>query len=198
MKNIAFGIVIIILCFVIAVTTITITGVMNREVEIENALHEAVENSVEACTTRRNYGLDNNDQFVADLLVELSNAIENDADLKVDVMGVDKDKGYLSIRVTEAYKTLIGSTKTAMCETTAYLDRGNADITTELVTVTFVDDNGLYLGQQLTNVGSNIVPPITPTQAGRSFVGWTSIINEAPTKDLGTALFSVCYQAAYV
>ena len=147
MKNIIYGVVAILLGMAFTLTVITITGVMNREIEIENALAEAVENSIEACSGRHDYSLDNNEQFVADLMIELSNAIENDSDLKIDVMGVDKDKGYMSIRVTEYYKTVIGATKTAYCETTAFLDRGSTDITSNAVTVTFIDDDNTYMGQ---------------------------------------------------
>ena len=202
MKNIIYGVVAILLGMAFTLTVITITGVMNREIEIENALAEAVENSIEACSGRHDYSLDNNEQFVADLMIELSNAIENDSDLKIDVMGVDKDKGYMSIRVTEYYKTVIGATKTAYCETTAFLDRGSTDITSNAVTVTFIDDDNTYMGQATVPLGAYIVPPITPQKAGKTFVGWNPILeagsSDAISGDLGVAEFDISFKANYV
>lgn len=123
MKNVVYGVVILLIGIITTITIITITGAMNREIEIEDALQLAVKKSVEACTTKRGYQLDNNEQFVADMIAELSNEVENDSDLQIDVMGVDKDKGIMSIRVTEYYNTPTGTRKSARCEATAYVDR---------------------------------------------------------------------------
>ena len=200
MKNVIFGIVIILMGLVITLSVLSVTGVMNREVEIEDALKESVEKSVDACTTRRGYSLDNNDQFVADLLAELSNAIENDSDIKVEVMGVDKDKGYMSIRVTEYYKTAIGTPKVAMCETTAYVDKSNnvgASVGTS--TITFIDSDGAFLGQHTLSDGESIKAPITPSKQGKTFVGWVNAeTNQNVGMSLGTAnKNNITYKALY-
>ena len=192
MKNVIFGVVIILMGLVITLSVLSVTGVMNREVEIEDALKESVEKSVDACTTRRGYSLDNNDQFVADLLAELSNAIENDSDIKIEVMGVDKDKGYMSIRVTEYYKTAIGTPKVAMCETTAYVDKSNN-------TITFIDSDGAFLGQHTLSDGESIKAPITPSKQGKTFVGWVNAeTNQNVGMSLGTAnKNNITYKALY-
>ncbi len=200
MKNVIFGIVIILMGLVITLSVLSVTGVMNREVEIEDALKESVEKSVDACTTRRGYSLDNNDQFVADLLAELSNAIENDSDIKIEVMGVDKDKGYMSIRVTEYYKTAIGTPKVAMCETTAYVDKSNnvgASVGTS--TITFIDSDGAFLGQHTLSDGESIKAPITPSKQGKTFVGWVNAeTNQNVGMSLGTAnKNNITYKALY-
>lgn len=200
MKNVIFGIVIILMGLVITLSVLSVTGVMNREVEIEDALKESVEKSVDACTTRRGYSLDNNDQFVADLLAELSNAIENDSDIKVEVMGVDKDKGYMSIRVTEYYKTAIGTPKVAMCETTAYVDKSNnVGASAGTSTITFIDSDGAFLGQHTLSDGESIKAPITPSKQGKTFVGWVNAeTNQNVGMSLGTAnKNNITYKALY-
>ena len=198
MKNISYGVVIILLGVIITLTIITVTGTMNREIEIEDSLKQAVENSVEACTTRYGYSLDDNDQFVADLIAKLSNAIENDSDIKVDVMGVDKDKGYLSVRVTEYYKSVIGTPKSFMCETTAYLDKGGSDNMKNGITITFIDDDGSYLGEQTTERGEAVIAAITPQKSGKTFNGWlnTDTNNNVGT-NLGIADNAVAFMATY-
>lgn len=209
MKNIIYGIAIIILGIVITVSVLSITGVMNRDVEIQDALKESVEKSVDACTTRYGYTLDDDEQFVADLMVELSNAVENDSDIKIDVMGVDKDKGYMAIRVSEYYKTALGVPKVAMCETTAFYDRGNTDRNSGDFTITFIDDDGLFLGQQTLPKGKEIVAPVTPTKEGKIFAGWNTIVKSAigdivivgdliAIEDLGIVVSNATYQAVYV
>ncbi len=200
MKNAIFGIAIILIGLVVTLSVLSVTGIMNREVEIEDALKESVEKSVEACTTRRGYSLDNNDQFVADLLAELSNAIENDSDIKVDVMGVDKDKGYMSIRVTEYYKTAIGIPKVAMCETTAYVDKSNnAGVRDGTATITFIDGDGTFLGQHTLSDGENIKAPITPSKQDKTFMGWVNTeTNQNVGTNLGTAnKKNITYRALY-
>ena len=201
MKNVVFGIAIIVMGLVITLSVLSVTGVMNREVEIEDSLKESVEKSVDACTTRRGYRLDNNDQFIADLLAELSNAIENDSDIKVEVMGVDKDKGYLSVRVTEYYKTAIGTPKVAMCETTAFVDKsndtGSPGVGTS--TITFVDSDGAFIGQHILNDGDDIKAPLIPSKQGRTFMGW---INTETNQNVGTNLGkadkkNITYRAVY-
>ena len=198
MKNVIFGSSIILLGIITTLTVLTITGTMNREIEMEDALKQSVEKSVDACTSRRGYSLDNNEQFVADLLQELSNAVENDSTLNVEIMGVDKDKGYLSVRVTEYYTSAAGIPKTAKCESTAYLDRGAISDSYGEVTITFVDSDDLYLGEQKTKIGSNIVPVITPNRTNHSFVGWLDTdTNVNVGGDLGQAVNNKTYKAVY-
>ena len=67
MKNVIYGVAIMLLGVIVVTTILTITGVMNREIEIEDALQEAVENSVEACTSRHDYSLDNLSHFKGDI-----------------------------------------------------------------------------------------------------------------------------------
>ncbi len=199
MKNVIYGVAIILLGVIVVTTILTITGVMNREIEIEDALQEAVENSVEACTSRHDYSLDNNNQFIADLIVELSNAVENDSDIKIDVMGVDKNKGYLAIRVSEYYTTPIGIHKVAMCETTAFLDKGKNENIIGSAKIIFVDDDGSYLGEQKTEIGKDIKVTITPKRMGKTFNGWlNTVTNEYVGNSLGQASGDVTYKAIYV
>ncbi|MCR4611499.1 MAG: InlB B-repeat-containing protein [Lachnospiraceae bacterium] len=199
MKNIVYGVVIILLGIVIALTIITVTGTMNREVEIEDSLQIAVEKSVDACTTKHNYSLDNTDQFVADLMVELSNAIENDSALDIQIMGIDKDKGMLSVRVVEYYTTAIGVPKTATCESTAIFDRGDANNIKSGITITFVDDDGSYLGEQTVDATKEIKAIITPAKEGKTFNGWLNTkTNKNVGINLGKAGEDITFKATYI
>ena len=198
MKNIIYGVVILLIGVVVTFTIITITGTMNREIEIEDALQIAVKKSVERCTSRKGYTLDNNNQFVADLMVELSNEVENDADLEVEVMGVDKDKGVLSIRVTEYYTAATGTRKQAKCEATAYMDKGRNENTVTGSVITFLDSDGSYLGEQSVEDGKPVKATIIPTRAGATFKGWLNTTsNQFVGTTLGVANGNVTYKATY-
>lgn len=198
MKNIIYGVVTLLVGVVVTLTIVTITGTMNREIEIEDALQIAVKKSVENCTTRKGYDLDNNNQFVADLLVELSNEVENDADLEVEVMGVDKDKGVLSIRVTEYYTAATGTRKQAKCEATAYMDKGRNENTVTGSVITFLDSDGSYLGEQSAEDGKPVKATITPTRAGVTFNGWlNTTTNQYVGTNLGLASGNTTYKATY-
>ena len=198
MKNIIYGVVTLLIGVVVTLTIVTITGTMNREIELEDALQIAVKKSVEACTSRKGYDLDNNNQFVADLLVELSNEIENDADLEVEVMGVDKDKGVLSIRVTEYYTTATGTRKQAKCEATAYMDKGRNENSITGSIITFLDSDGSYLGEQRVEDGKPVKATTTPAKAGYTFDGWLNTTsNQYVGTNLGVANGNATYKATY-
>ena len=198
MKNVIFGSVIVLMGIVITFTILTITGTMNREIEIEDALQIAVKKSVENCTSRKGYDLDNNNQFVADLLVELSNEIENNADLEVEIMGVDKDKGVLSVRVTEYYTTVTGTKKQAKCEATAYMDKGRNENSITGSIITFLDSDGSYLGEQRVEDGKPVKATITPAKTGYTFNGWLNTTsNQYVGTTLGVANGNATYKATY-
>lgn len=195
MKNLVLGIVTILLGIIITLTTVTITGAMNRDIELEDALKIATNRAIENCTSRYNYSLDDNYEFAAALLMELSNEIENDASLNVEIMGIDKDKGYLSLRVTENYITATGQEKSAICETSAYLDRGDTSGIIQGVKVTFFDIDGCYLGEQTLNQGETIKSIITPSRAGLTFDGW---INADDKINCGTNLGIAKKETAFI
>ena len=188
MKNIMYGVVIILMGIVILITILTTTGIMNRQTEIDNSLQQAVEESIEKCVTRKHYTLSDDKLFVADLIREMTNAVENDSDLSVDIMGVNKDKGYLAIRVTETYKTPLAQEKKSSYETVAYLEKRNNSDERPTITVKFVRENGELLGKKPVIVGDSITPI---TVEGLNYNGWKNITtNEVIDKkaaSLGTA-----------
>ena len=190
MKNIIYGVVIVLMGAVILITILTTTGVMNRRIEIENSLQQAVEESIEKCVTTKKYTLSDNKLFVADLIRELTNAVENDSELTVDIMKVDKDKGYLAINVTETYKTPLQQDKTASYQTVAYLEKSTTSDERDTITATFLRDNGEVIEKRIVITGEDI-KPVDASKAGITYSGWrntnTNHVFDKNSTTLGTA-----------
>lgn len=158
MKNVVYAIVIILMGSIILITIISATSTMNRHTEIDNSLQQAVETSIERCVTTKHYSLDDNRQFIADLIRNISNAVENDSDLSVDVMEADKDKGYLAIRVTQVYNTHFLQKKTAVYETVAYLEKSTQIPMLDTINVRFEKKNGELIAKKTVISGEKITP----------------------------------------
>lgn len=161
MKNVVYAVVLTVMGIIILLIILTTTITTNRQIEIDNSLKQAVEGSIERCVTTRSYSLDDNRQFVADLIRQLSNAIENDSDLTLDIMEADKDKGYLAIRVTQTYNTPFSHNKKSVYETVAYLDKSTRIPERETINVSFEKQNGELIAKKAVIVGESITPIIT-------------------------------------
>ena len=80
---------------------ITVNGRMTRQKESTDALGQAVETAVENTMEQDNYTINDNKEFIADFLQNLLLQIENNADVEVNVAGLDYKKGLLSVNVVE-------------------------------------------------------------------------------------------------
>lgn len=156
MKQVMYGIILGVITILSILLVVSIEGQTTRKNEIENALPNAVERSLEATYKAGAYSIDDNEEFIADFTQNLLNDIntgdENnngvlDSDesfdetlkIKVDVAGIDYKKGLLSIKVTETYTSLNGKEKKAEYEATAVLDRPEEK---EICTLRFVKPDG--------------------------------------------------------
>lgn len=156
MKQIMYGIILGIITILSIFLVVSIEGQTTRKNEIENALPNAVERSLEATYQTGAYTITDNEEFIADFTQNLLNDVNTgdtnkngvlDANekfddtlkIKVDVKGVDYKKGLLSIKVTETYTSLNGKEKKAEYITTAILDKPEEK---EIYTLKFTRPDG--------------------------------------------------------
>ncbi len=156
MKNIMYGIIILVLGVLITLTIITATGIMNRQVEIDDSLALAVDSAIDNCMAKKTYTVNDNEEFADDVAQRLGKAIENDGTITVKIMNVDYEKGYIAIKVEEEYKTPIGSTRTAEYSTIKYFDDSP---TRDYVIVNFLDEKNNPIRRQRVIMDTKIEAP---------------------------------------
>lgn len=173
MKNI----VLIITYIMIGVLTIGIVlsmfGRQNRSTELKSNLSAAVEEAVENAMKTKKYDIADQNEFISDITEEVSFLLDTKSDIIIDIMGVDQEKGILSLKVTETFSYLNGKNGSVSCDRTVIFEKGKEE-DEEQYTVKFYINSGdekpykTYLVQK----GDEIRQPKNPTKTDSTFAGW--------------------------
>jgi hypothetical protein len=181
MKNVATGIVTIMLIVTFIFVGMTITTRQEKEAEVSESLKEAVKSSVENVMSQGQYDINSNDQFLADfcevLLSNVETGSEDEKDenltIQVDVAGIDYDKGLLSIKVTETYTYPMSGIGTTTCLYTVVYDEQQEK---EQVVITYQLEDGTIFKTYTTRVDETFMYPSTdPEQDGKTFKYWKNV-----------------------
>lgn len=153
MKHIIGGFVTTIVGVLIILGILTINVRQQREIEVSEALNHSVKQALinieqdKKCEVFGNTEEDYEKSFIADFCELLINEIETGSEkqsdkklrLKVDVAGVDYDKGLLAVKVTEEFSYPVFGKGSVSVSSTAVVDT-NYDKTVNYVT--FYDRDG--------------------------------------------------------
>ncbi len=186
MKNAIIACVLILLFIISSLILLTIYNQNTRQNELEDSLSAAVEQSLENLKIKKNYSIDNTDEFVADFLENLLVSIESDSDVKVEILSVDIEKGLLDVCVTETYRQPNGTKKNISCRKTIILEEYAQEPPVQHTVrfMTVAPENNVdyvdYKVYSLTEGSLVIVPGVSPVKDGYTFVGWST---EKPTVD---------------
>lgn len=150
MKNAAMIFVNVVFWAFTLVIAMTVSGRMNRSVELQSNLSSAVESAVSqmsvevaalepeeeaaetplrtveeiAVSMAAGENLQSDESLIAAECIEhLAVALDTDSDIQVEVMQSDTKKGVLAIRITENFKHPNGKDGTVTCERVAIWDR---------------------------------------------------------------------------
>lgn len=105
MKHAVYGVMLGLIFILFIAIGATVQGRAVRDDEAEETLAKAVEATANVLFSgNKIYTIENNQEFVADFLKELSLQLGSDSQVFVDVVKADYDKGVLSIKITENYK----------------------------------------------------------------------------------------------
>lgn len=178
MKNMSTIIVSVTLGTLILLLIMTLEGRANRSVELKSNFSSVIEETLEILTVNPKYRIDNTDEFVADFVQNLSEVVESDADISVQIMNIDKEKGVLSIRVIEEFQHPNGKNGTVKCDRTVILNRSEQEDENEPIhTVSFYlkkGDVGTDRAYKVYRIpdGKVLSVPAAPTSAEGMFAGW--------------------------
>lgn len=176
MKTVVRGIILTCIGAVVMLIIMTVTGRMNRSMELKSNLPSAVEETVEILAVDQKYNIGNTNEYLADFVENLSRILDSDCDLKVEILNTDKEKGLLSVRVTEEFEHPNGKTGTVECERTVILNKLEQP---ELKTYTvrfYANKADIGAGESYKTCqvleGDVITAPAAPQMEGKTFAGW--------------------------
>ncbi len=184
MKN-----VILIFTYVVigALTLGIIVSAMGREarnVELQSNLSNAVEESLANAMEEKNYTIADQNEFLADVTENITEALDTNSTVDVKVMKVDLNKGLLSLRVVESFNYVNGKTGSVKCDRTVVFDKGGQDDEDKYDVYYYIsaDDDRPYKRYTLLK-GDTILIPKEPSRAGYTFEGWKDADGNAPLSD---------------
>lgn len=177
MKNIAVMVVNIMLGVLLLLIVLSISGRMNRSVEIESNLASVAEETVENAAENPKYCIQDTKEFVADFTEHLSERLDATADLCVEVEQAGEQEGILAVKVTESFSHPNGRTgKVSSCRTVIF-DKPQEEEQQE-ATIRFyssreeMEQGGICYKFYCVKKGEKIIPPLKPEKEGKVFDGW--------------------------
>lgn len=176
MKNLALGFVYTVLGILTITIVMSIYARENRTSELQ-VLSSAVEETVENIMLHTDYEIADKDEFVADVVQNLSMTMDTDSKLTVDVIGQDTDKGILSIRVTEEFKHPNGNDGSVSCDRTVVFDIPKEEEKTPYNIAFYLSKEDMQNEQNCYKnyevlPGDTITMPKNPQKNGKTFNGW--------------------------
>lgn len=174
MKNIIVGFVITLIVLLSINISMTVNARDIRQQEAENALDSALEGTI-STLSKNTYSINNQEEYIADLVMALTEQIQSDSSVTIRVLDTDYDKGIMSIQVTETYKHINGKTGNVVAKKTVILeDKEHQDINNDvnMYTIQYLyPDNTIYKYMTVSE-GTFLYEPANPYPDERIY--WTS------------------------
>lgn len=170
MKNIVMIIVSALLGIITLTIVMTVSGRMNRSMELQSGLPSVIEETVANMAVNKNYSINNANEYAADLAENLSLQLDADSDITVEVMKADKEKGILSVRVTADFHHPNGNPGKVQCERTVVLNKVDSPEPKQYQVQFFLGDKEYKIYTLYEN--DAITAPCAPKAEGMQFAGW--------------------------
>ena len=169
MKHTIYGISLMMITVMVIVIVMGISGKNVRKNEMETTLNTAVEQSLEQLKIKGGYGIETYQELVADFNQGLLLQMESDADIRVEVLTADAQKGVLNVKITERYHNILGKTEEIACQKAVILEEySNKRMYHQ---VDFFVEGEVYAAYSIYE-GSMIALPKEPQKEGHTFKGW--------------------------
>lgn len=178
MKNIFLGFT---MCSLMLLTIAGILSLHTRssaKTELEDALSAAVEQSLDNVANGKEYTLSSKEEFAADIMEAILLQTDSDAEITINVLEADLEKGILSVEAIEKFDYIGGKKGTVSAKKTAVLDNVTTSQEETYYTIQFFVKNEdgtedtLYKSYTLAE-GDTIPSPKDPDLIYASFAYWT-------------------------
>ena len=103
----------------------------------------------------------------------MSSILDTKSDIIIDIMGVDQEKGILSLKVTEKFSYLNGKNGSVSCDRTVVFEKGKEDDDEQFTVKFYINSSDekpykTYIVQK----GDDIRKPKDPVKVDSTFAGW--------------------------
>ena len=201
MKQAVFGLMAGFIIILSLVAILTVEGRSSRENELNQALSAAVEETMTNLCTTKKYTIGSQEEFVADFcqaLLERVHAGSGDATddhltIQVDVMGIDVEKGLLSVAVKETFTHPNGRIGTVTCDATAILEQEEEK---QEVVISYYVGGRLYKQYGLLE-GEACKRPMDPEEPGKTVAYWRDSDTGEPAEFPGEVTENKTYVAVF-
>lgn len=165
MKNVVTGIMMSIILALITIIILTTDDRIVRINEVNTALADALDESLNVLDMDK-YSIADTDELIADVTQGLLVQLESDAEVTVNVMDADKDKGIVTIEAVENFTKPTGAygqtaaTRTILLEKQQVQDTYDDD--NQQFNITYLNTDGTeYITYSIKN-NEQLIIPITP------------------------------------
>lgn len=179
MRNIIIMIATAVIGVLTLVIVMSISGREHRSMEIKSGFSSVVEETVEDMLESGEYSIDSTNEFLADLSEDLSQILDSDCELTVEVQQIDREKGLLSVKVTEKFKYPNGRTGSIEVEKTVLLSgqEESPEEQEEYAVSFYLSKEDMEAGEECYKeyaayAGGTVPVPEDPQMDGSAFGGW--------------------------
>lgn len=127
MKNVVTGIMMSIMMSLFIIIILTTDDRIIRINEVNTALADALDESINVLDMDK-YSITDTDELIADVTQGLLMQIESDAEVTVNVMDADKDKGIVTVEAVENFRKASGAAGQTAATRTIILEKSRYSI----------------------------------------------------------------------
>lgn len=165
MKNVVTGIMMSIILALITIIILTTDDRIIRINEVNTALADALDESINVLDMDK-YSITDTDELIADVTQGLLMQIESDAEVTVNIMDADKDKGIVTVEAVENFRKASGAAGQTAATRTIILEKQQAQDTYDeddrQYNITYLNTDGTeYITYSIKN-NKQLIIAITP------------------------------------
>lgn len=170
MKNIVIGIFSVVIILLSILTIFSITGREQREVELENALNNAMETALEGLMEVKEYQPSSNEELIADFQQAFFMQINSMSDITINILDVDYEKGLLGVEAISEFTYFTGTKGSVSVTKWMILDKYENELSNTSYEITYLVKTQMYRRYSI-NYGENLIVPPQP-DTGSVITGW--------------------------
>lgn len=165
MKNVVTGIMMSIMMALFIIIILTTDDRTIRINEVNTALADALDESLNVLDINK-YSITDTDELIADVTQGLLAQIESDAEVTVNVMDADKDKGIVTIEAVENFRKASGAAGQTAATRTIILEKQQVqntyDENNRQYNITYLNTDGTEYMTYSIKKNEQLIIPITP------------------------------------
>ena len=175
MRNVVMMAVSAILGVLSLMIVMSLSGRANRSMELKSNLSSVVEKTVEKMMQNQNYNMNDVNQFIGDMVENLSMVIDSDSELRVSILQIDREKGILCIRVTEEFRHPNGKQGKVILNAKEEVREVQQYAVSFYFSKEDLDNERCCYKRYMVNEGNSVTAPKDPSGEEKIFAGWKDV-----------------------